>query len=250
MQHWSIKFCGNHFKPQSIPLAPIYIARAAAFTSGINAVTLYQSAQVNRLDKVLSCDIHFNRFYRHPWIVMHSHHFTKKETKTVTQYTSRQNNSQIYSIFWISARSSTYKHSPVTALKHSGSHCEMQEKCRWSGGTGGEGEGRERERTRKKPQTSPFNFLKTFQHLFCTLTYANSKGPQWLGSHFRPSVEPESSSAVKWERRSAVWKWISLAEIRGALSEPCTPSMGKKNCCTNCFWYIKYLLLYFTDGKQ
>lgn len=108
----------------------------------------------------------------------------------------------------------------------------------------------ERESERKKRQTSPFNFLKTFQHLFCTLTYANSKGPQWLGSHFRPSVEPESSSAVKWERRSAVWKWISLAEIRGALSEPCTPSMGKKNCCTNCFWYIKYLLLYFTDGKQ
>lgn len=62
--------------------------------------------------------------------------------------------------------------------------------------------------------TSPFNFLKTFQHLFCTLTYANSKGHQWLGSHFRPSMEPESSSAVKWERRSAVWKWISLAEIR------------------------------------
>lgn len=52
--------------------------------------------------------------------------------------------------------------------------------------------------------------------MFCTLTYANSKGPQWLGSHFRPSVEPESSSAVKWERRSAVWKWISLAEIRGS----------------------------------
>lgn len=65
-------------------------------------------------------------------------------------------------------------------------------------------------------KTTPFNFLKTFQHLFCTLTYANSKGPQWLGSHFRPSVEPESSSAVKWERRSAVWKWISLAEIRGS----------------------------------
>ena len=112
---------------------------------------------------------------------------------------------------------------------------------KWSGGT---------RWGRGRSQTSPFNFLKTFQHLFCTLTYANSKGPQWLGSHFRPSVEPESSSAVKWERRSAVWKWISLAEIRGALSEPCTPSMGKKNCCTNCFWYIKYLLLYFTDGKQ
>jgi len=110
--------------------------------------------------------------------------------------------------------------------------------------------GGERKRGRVKSQTSPFNFLKTFQHLFCTLTYANSKGPQWLGSHFRPSVEPESSSAVKWERQSAVWKWISLAEIRGDLSEPCTPSMGKKNCCTNCFWYIKYLLLYFTDGKQ
>lgn len=71
-------------------------------------------------------------------------------------------------------------------------------------------------RRKKKSKTSPFNFLKTFQHLFCTLTYANSKGPQWLGSHFRPSVEPESSSAVKWERRSAVWKWISLAEIRGS----------------------------------
>lgn len=77
-------------------------------------------------------------------------------------------------------------------------------------------------------KTSPFNFLKTFQHLFCTLTYANSKGPLWLGSHFRPSVEPESSSAVKWERRSAVWKWISLAEIRGALSEPCTALNGGK----------------------
>ena len=154
--------------------------------------------------------------------------------------------------FWLSACSSTCKHSPVTALKHSSSHCEMQEKCRWSGGNRRERGERERgrERGREKSQTSPFNFLKTFQHLFCTLTYANSKGPQWLGSHFRPSVEPESSSAVKWERRSAVWKWISLAEIRGALSEPCTPSMGKKNCCTNCFWYIKYLLLYFTDGKQ
>lgn len=74
---------------------------------------------------------------------------------------------------------------------------------------------RARKEKKKKSKTSPFNFLKTFQHLFCTLTYANSKGPQWLGSHFRPSVEPESSSAVKWERRSAVWKWISLAEIRG-----------------------------------
>lgn len=30
VQHWSIKFCGNHFKPQSIPLAPLYIAHASA----------------------------------------------------------------------------------------------------------------------------------------------------------------------------------------------------------------------------
>lgn len=64
--------------------------------------------------------------------------------------------------------------------------------------------------------------------MFCTLTYANSKGLQWLGSHFRLSVGPGSSSAVKWERRSAVWKWISLAEIRGALSEPCNAFNGEK----------------------
>lgn len=44
----------------------------------------------------------------------------------------------------------------------------------WREGNGvGEGGAEE-----KKSKTSPFNFLKTFQHLFCTLTYANSKGPQ------------------------------------------------------------------------
>lgn len=44
-----------------------------------------------------------------------------------------------------------------------------------SGVRGGGGGGVEK---KKKSKTSPFNFLKTFQHLFCTLTYANSKGPQ------------------------------------------------------------------------
>ena len=59
------------------------------------------------------------------------------------------------------------------------------------------------------------NFLKTFQHLFCTLTYTHSKGPQWLGSHFGASVKPLSPSAVKWKHRSAVRKCISRAEIKG-----------------------------------
>lgn len=65
VQHWSTKFCGNHFKPQSIPLAPIYVAHTAAYTCGINTslqtVALYQSAQVNRLDNIWCCDIDFNR---------------------------------------------------------------------------------------------------------------------------------------------------------------------------------------------
>lgn len=114
-------------------------------------------------------------------------------------------------------------------LGHRRRRGETQEKWMWSGGFEGFGGGGGGvPGGAEKSKTSPFNFLKTFQHLFCTLTYANSKGPQWLGSHFRPSVEPESSSAVKWERRSAVWKWISLAEIRGALSEPCTAFNGEK----------------------
>lgn len=56
----------------------------------------------------------------------------------------------------------------------------------------------------------------------------HSVGPaRWLGSYFSRSMKPASSSAVKWKQQSAVRKCISLAVIRGALSERHAPSAGK-----------------------
>lgn len=56
----------------------------------------------------------------------------------------------------------------------------------------------------------------------------HSVGPaRWLGSYFSRSMKPLSSSAVKWKQQSAVRKCISLAVIRGALSERHAPSAGK-----------------------
>lgn len=37
----------------------------------------------------------------------------------------------------------------------------------------------------EKSKTSPFNFLKTFQHLFCTLTYAKLQGATVTGVPFQ-----------------------------------------------------------------
>lgn len=51
---------------------------------------------------------------------------------------------------------------------------------RWDlGAEGGVGVGGE------KSKTSPFNFLKTFQHLFCTLTYAKLQGATVTGVPFQ-----------------------------------------------------------------